>query len=56
MYRLAGTDRRGERTIVSANDKLVAGDGPEYGIDGTTHDARSTHDRVENRLVVGWGT
>jgi hypothetical protein len=56
MYRLPGADRRGERTMVSTNDKLVTVNGPEHGIDGTTYDARSTHDRVENRLVVVRGT
>jgi hypothetical protein len=53
MYRLAAADRPGKRTMVSTNDKLVTVNGPEEGIDGTTYDARSTHDRVENRLVVG---
>ena len=52
-YRLADADRRGERTMVSTNDKLVTVNGPEDGIDGTTYEPRSTLDRVENRLVVG---
>ena len=52
-HRLASADLPGERTVVSTKDKLVTVDGPQHGIDGTTYDARSTHDRVENRLVVG---
>src|SRR4029453_1474182 len=49
MYRLAGADRRSDRTMVSTNEKLVTVNGPEHGIDGTTYDASSTHNRVENR-------
>ena len=55
-YRLAAADRPEKRTVVSTNDKLVTVNGPEYGIDGTTYNARSSHDRVENWLIVGRGT
>jgi hypothetical protein len=48
VYRLASADRRRERAVVSTDDELVAVDGPEYGIDRTTHDAGSSHNRVEH--------
>jgi hypothetical protein len=53
MHRLAGTDGSRERAVVSTDDELAAVGGPEHGIDGTTHETRGPHDRIEDRLIVG---